>query len=154
MIEKSLIEAIERMIEKGWDKIYFLVDIHGTIFKPSYNETDPCIWLGESRDALREMTKAPWISLILWTSTYPSAIVNSYLPVFEREGIKFDYINGNPEVLNGVLGCFDKKPYFNLLLDDKAGFEEEDWSKILKVIRKYDSRRSKKDISLSSKMVN
>ena len=150
MIEKSLKEAIKRLDEKGWDKIYFLVDIHGTIFEPSYSESDECKWLGESRDALRIMSKVDWISLILWTSTYPSVIQNHYLPVFEKEGIKFDYVNENPEVTNEALGCFDKKPYFNLLLDDKAGFDKEDWKVLTKIVEEYDARRSEKNPSISS----
>ena len=33
-----------------------------------------------------------------------------------------------------TLGCFQKKPYFNIILDDKAGFEESDREVILKEV--------------------
>ena len=47
-------------------------------------------------------------------------------------GIKFDYINENPLEVNSELSDFSKKFYFNILLDDKAGFyPKEDWQIVL-----------------------
>jgi hypothetical protein len=43
------------------------------------------------------------------------------------------YINENPEISDdkGAFGCYDKKPYYNVLLDDKASFNPEtDWKPI------------------------
>jgi len=37
-------------------------------------------------------------------------------------------VNENPEVLNLKYGCYDKKPYFNVVFEDKAGFDPmTDW---------------------------
>jgi hypothetical protein len=42
--------------------------------------------------------------------------------------INIDYINSNPDVVNTEYGDFSRKPYFNIIIDDKAGFEPEtDW---------------------------
>ena len=120
MIEKSIRSAINKMKQRGWDRIYFLVDIHDTIFKATYNEIEKYEWLGQAKEALQKLTETPWIILILWSSSYNDTLK--------------DYINENPEVENGSLGCFDKKPYFNVILDDKAGFSEEDWTKIIQEI--------------------
>jgi len=38
--------------------------------------------------------------------------------------------------VNSDLGYYDKKPYFNVLLDDKAGFDPAtEWPAILKWIK-------------------
>ena len=133
MIEKSIRSAINKMKQRGWDRIYFLVDIHDTIFKATYNEIEKYEWLGQAKEALQKLTETPWIILILWSSSYDNTL-KDYIKYFEKNNIRFDYINENPEVENGSLGCFDKKPYFNVILDDKAGFSEEDWTKIIQEI--------------------
>lgn len=133
MIEKSIRSAINKMKQRGWDRIYFLVDIHDTIFKATYNEIEKHEWLGQAKEALQKLTETPWIILILWSSSYDDTL-KDYIKYFEKNNIRFDYINENPEVENGSLGCFDKKPYFNVILDDKAGFSEEDWTKIIQEI--------------------
>ena len=38
-IIKTFNNAIERMKQKGWDRIYILLDLHGTIIKPNSNPT-------------------------------------------------------------------------------------------------------------------
>lgn len=128
MIDHSIKAAHDRMIEKKWDKIYVLVDIHNTIFRPSYRNKESFIWFKGAEEALQFMTKCKQICLILWTSSHDDKI-KEYLDVFERHDIHFDYINENPEVQNDDLSCFDKKLYFNIGIDDKFGFcaENGDW---------------------------
>ena len=36
-IKKAFEDAFVRAKAKGWDRMYVLVDIHGTVFKPSYH---------------------------------------------------------------------------------------------------------------------
>lgn len=130
---KTITEIFERefkkMKERGWDKIFVLVDLHDTIFKACYNNPETCEWLGESKEALQELGQDPRVSLILWTSTYPE-VADKYLQVFKESGIVFDYFNTNPEVRSDGLGCFTGKPYFNVIIDDKAGFTEDDWREL------------------------
>ena len=128
MIDHSIKAAYDRMIEKKWDKIYVLVDIHNTIFKPSYYKKETYEWFDSAKESLQFMTRCKEICLILWTSSYDDKI-KEYIDVFEKNGIHFDYINENPEVTNDDLSCFDKKLYFNIGIDDKFGFSAEsgDW---------------------------
>ena len=41
-IQKVFDNAFIRAKEKNWDYIYILVDVHGTIFKPSYSKGKSC----------------------------------------------------------------------------------------------------------------
>jgi hypothetical protein len=53
-----------------------------------------------------------------------------YQEFFKEEGINFRSANENPDVLTDKhgYGNYDKKMYFDLFLEDKAGFvPEEDW---------------------------
>ena len=46
-------------------------------------------------------------------------------------GIEFDYINENPECKDTALCSFAQKFFFDILLEDKAGFVgETDWIEI------------------------
>ena len=131
MIEKSICAAHTRMKEKHWDKIYILVDIHNTIFRPSYHKKETYEWFEMAKEALQFMSRCDKICLILWTSSY-GEVIDEYLKVFEGSNIHFDYINENPEVENNDLGCFDNKLYFNVGIDDKFGFDAEggDWKMV------------------------
>jgi hypothetical protein len=46
-----------------------------------------------------------------------------------QHGIVIDYVNENPECVDTKLATFTDKFYFNVILDDKAGFEgDTDWA--------------------------
>jgi hypothetical protein len=137
MIKNRILDTFKRELEKmsdrGWDRIYVMIDIHDTIFKACYREPERLEWLGKSKEALQKLSEDKRFKLILWSSSY-DGILEKYTEVFKENQIYFDYINVNPEVRDDDLGCFRKKPYFNILLDDKAGFEESDWEVILKEV--------------------
>ena len=119
--------AFNQQKYKGWDYIYVAIDVHDTIFKASYKKHDDCEFFKYAKRSLQLMTINPNIKLILWTASYPEAI-ERYLSVFEDNGIHFDYVNENPEVVNTDLASFQDKMYFNVGIDDKFGFEPEiDW---------------------------
>ena len=135
LIEKSFYDAHKRMIEKKWDKIYVLIDIHNTIFKPSYHNKETFEWFKEAKETLQLMTKCKEICLILWTSSHEDKI-KEYLKVFEENEIHFDYVNENPEVKNDDLGNFDDKLYFNVGIDDKFGFiADRDWRTVYNKVK-------------------
>jgi hypothetical protein len=70
--------------------------------------------------------------LILWTSSYEKYVDSVRKKLQDNYGIKFDYFNENPECINTKTGCFDNKFYYNVLIDDKAGFNpESDWLEII-----------------------
>jgi len=114
--------------ERNWKTIYFAIDAHGTLIKPTYNEViefypdaiEVVKWLNEKSD----------IVVILWTASYPTEIAK-FLEESFRKGIRFDFVNSNPLEQNSRLGCFTRKFYANVILDDKCGFEgETDWTEI------------------------
>lgn len=132
MIENAIDFAYKRMKEKNWEKIYVLVDIHNTVFRPSYHNKEKYEWFIGAKEALQFMSSNDKISLILWSSSHQESI-DKYIKVFETNGIHFDYINENPEVENDDLCCFDKKLYFNIGIDDKFGFDGDngDWLSLI-----------------------
>lgn len=136
MIETSIENAYKRMKEKNWDKIYILVDIHNTVFRPSYHKEETYEWFVGAKEALQYMSSNDKLCLILWTSSHKENI-DKYIEVFKANCIKFDYINENPEVENDDLCNFDGKLYFNIGIDDKFGFDGDngDWFSLLKKMR-------------------
>jgi hypothetical protein len=74
------------------------------------------------------------IVLILFTSSHDE-YVKEYLDIFKQLGVYFKYHNENPECPSTDIGDFSRKFYFNVLLDDKAGFDPlNDWGKIRKLL--------------------
>lgn len=127
----SIIKGIEKSFKfkekRGWDKIYYYFDIHETILYPDYNNTDPLKFYPHAKEVLQYLSKREDISISLYTCSYPHEI-QRYLNFFEENGIHFDYANKNPEAKNTNYGYYEDKPYFNVLFEDKAGFDAEtDW---------------------------
>ena len=78
------------------------------------------------------------VVMILYTCSHPHEI-EQYIQYFKDNGIRFDYINENPEIPTNLegYGCYDKKPYMNVLFEDKAGFDgDKDWSKVYELLIK------------------
>ena len=139
-IIKAFDNAYERAKEKNWDYIYILIDIHGTIFKPSYLNEEKYEFYPYAKDVLELLTLFTNTKLILWTSSSEYAIFD-YKIVFERNNIKFDYVNCNPEVERQKTDPktldLSSKYYFNIGIDDKFGFEPEtDWKEIWEYLTK------------------
>lgn len=137
-----LIDALERSIahakKKNWNKIYIAVDIHDVIVKGNYiPNVLPTDFLYGAKDTLKYLSKRSDICLILNTCSHPHEI-EKYLEFFKARDIHFKYVNENPEVPNNALGCYDDKFYFNILLEDKAGFIESDWYVIYTFFKKID----------------
>ena len=129
-IVRSFETAFKRMKEKGWDKIYILVDIHDTVFEATYSKDEYYRWFPYAKEALHLMSINPRISLILWSSSYTDAI-EKYINTFEKSKIHFDMVNVNKETEDNELSCFAQKTYFNIGIDDKFGFDARvDWEMI------------------------
>lgn len=129
-IVRSFETAFKRMKEKGWDKIYILVDIHDTVFEATYSKDEYYRWFPYAKEALHLMSINPRISLILWSSSYTDAI-EKYIDTFEKTKIHFDMVNVNKETEDNELSCFAQKTYFNVGIDDKFGFDARvDWEMI------------------------
>lgn len=126
-------KAFELKKERGWDRIYFCIDLHGTII-PSGKTVDDIqedlTFYPYAEEVLTNLTNNKGIVLILWSSI-PSGRVFNVNGWLNRHEIYFDYFNSNPEVTNTIRSEFDQKFYFNVCIDDRAGFEPEtDWKAI------------------------
>jgi hypothetical protein len=126
------------MVKRDWDKTYWFFDIHGTILKPNYKAGNtPKDFYPLAKETLQYLSTLKDVVMILYTCSHPHEI-QEYLTLFEANNIHFSYVNENPEVptdINGY-GCYDKKPYVNVLFEDKAGFDpESDWTGVLKLMK-------------------
>ena len=120
-----------RKVEKGWDTLYILLDIHATVMKPNW-EGVSVEFYPHCIEALQEISKDPTYKIIMWTCSKEEDR-NHYKKLLEDKGIPIYAINSNPDT-EGVLnwGDYSQKLYCNILLDDKAGFDAEtEWVEIL-----------------------
>lgn len=93
-----------------YETLYIAFDFDNTIFdfhKKGFS-------FPKVENILRK-AKEEGFKLILFTSEDNPEELKKKSDYCEKLGFKPDYINENPEVLN------TKKPYYNLLLDDRAG---------------------------------
>lgn len=131
----SIIRAIEVALktkaDRGWDKTYWFFDLHGTILQPNYKEGDICTnFYPNAKEVLQALSKRTDIVMVMYTCSHPHEI-EEYVKFFASNDIHFDYINENPEVEDSKYGFFGKKPYMNVLFEDKAGFNaENDWTAV------------------------
>lgn len=130
-IIKAFNTAITRAKERGWDKIYVFADIHETIIKPNYDEfVIPEEFYEGAKEVMQFISNTKFFCLIMYTCSWPKEN-EKYLEYFKANGINFEYVNENPEVKSKAYGCYDHKPYINVLLEDKAGFDPtEDWKNL------------------------
>jgi hypothetical protein len=131
MIVKYIKKVFAHSFCKEWYETYWAFDLHGTIIRSTYKGTE-MIYYPYAQKVLQFLSKRPDIKMILWTCSFPNEI-EEYIKRFEADGIHFDNVNENPGISSkhGNFGCYDKKFYFNVLLDDKAGFSpEKDWKKL------------------------
>jgi len=110
------------MRERNWDTIYWAIDLHGVCIVSNY-EQGGYGWI--NMDVVRGLwaiSSRPENKIILWSSVH-EAEQAAIVEFFARSDIHVMAFNENPEVGNSKHGCFDKKFYFSVLLDDKAGFD-------------------------------
>lgn len=131
MIIDSFERAWKGAKKKNWDSIYIAVDIHDTIFYGNYKSTElPTEFTPGAQMTLKMLSDRNDIVLILYTCSHPHEI-EKYKQHLVEHGINFIHANINPSVIDNELGCYSHKPYFNVLLEDKAGFNcETDWFEI------------------------
>lgn len=136
MIKRLITKSYEKMAGRGWDKIYWAVDIHDTIITGNHDhENLPKVFLPFAREALQMLSARKDCVLILYTCGH-SWDIHTYLDLFKENGIDFKYVNSNPEVEDTKYACFRDKFYTNIYLDDKAGFDPEcHWEDILEVMK-------------------
>lgn len=111
-----------------YDKLYIVVDIHNTIFKPTFDKDEKFEYFPWAKQCLQELSNDDRVVLILWSGCYQDKF-DMYIKHFWENNINFDYINENPECKNSSYACLDKKFYFDIGIDDRFGFDaKNDWS--------------------------
>lgn len=140
----SIVHQIKRTFEvsfkKEWYETYWTFDIHGTIFKPTYNTNDLYKeFYPYAKEALQLISDRPDIIMILYTCSYPKEI-ERYLKGFKKNNINFNHVNKNPNISSkfGNFGYYKDKFYFNVLFEDKAGFvPETEWKEVYDLMNYY-----------------
>lgn len=128
MLIDSLKRCLDSARKKEWTNVFVAVDIHDTIVRGNYKTDElPTDFLFRAKETLQLLSKHPNVTLIMYTCSHPVEI-EKYYNFFENNDIDFKYCNENPDVPDNALGCYRDKLYFNILLDDKAGFNgETEW---------------------------
>jgi hypothetical protein len=113
--------------ERGWNRTYWFVDFHNTIAVADYGDPEKKRqFFPYAKEVLHFLTKQDDVCLVLWTCSHRDDI-NEMIEFLEENDIKFDYINENPECVSDKRVNLTQKPYYNVMLDDRAGFDPEDW---------------------------
>jgi len=131
-IDRAIRRSFQKKYDNGWEefpRMFWAIDLHGVILKSTYREAfgeqdlnKDCI------DVLRWLSNHSNMSIILFTASNQSYI-DEVMTFFKKLGIRFDHVNTNPEIQTKGFCNVDKKFYFDILIDDKAGFEiDSDWS--------------------------
>ena len=137
MITRAITKALHNARTKGWEKTYWAFDIHETMIVPNWQEGRiPTDFYPYAKEVLQLITQRKDVVRILYSCSHPHEI-EQYLTFFQQHDIVFNYVNENPEVINVKYGCYDKKPYFNVIFEDKAGFDPEtDWLLVKELLEK------------------
>jgi len=126
-IIKTIDIQFQRMRIRKWSRLFFFFDVHETIIYPDYDNKQPIKFYLYAKDVLQYLSGRDDISISLYTCSYPKEI-QKYIKFFQKNNIEFEYVNRNPDAENTMYGYYEDKPYFNVLFDDKAGFDaENDW---------------------------
>lgn len=153
---KNLFRKTKNIAKKKlWDKVFIMVDVHETILESDYkNDSTKFKYYPKALEALKMLSQDPFYELILWTSC-DKARADQYKVEFQNHGIKFKYFNHNPEVPNTSYAKFDQKFYFNIILDDKAGFEAEtDWIYLIDYLKEEVRNERRARIEKEAKLVH
>jgi len=136
-IQLAIDTAFKKAVERKWDCTYWFVDIHDTVLEADYRKGVSKTFVPMAEKVLQQLSDRPDIVLILWTCSWPEEI-KGYLEFFREHGIEFQHANENPNVksVEGRYGCFDQKPYADVVLDDKSGFDwQDDWDSVREALR-------------------
>ena len=139
MIRDAIITAFRKKKERGWDKwpkVYWAIDLHDVIIPGSYTRNNEGkILYPYAEEVLQWLTTRQDMCPILFTSSHADSITE-ILKWLEKKNIRFDYVNANPECIDTELCSFAVKFYFDIMLEDKAGFVgNTDWLEIKEILK-------------------
>lgn len=133
----SIVRAIERAYritaERGWDRVYWALDLHGTCISSNYQKGVYSWLTPECGPILKEISQLPETNLIVWSSLHDSDKIG-IATFFKEAGVKIIGINENPLEKSTDTGCFDQKFYMSIIVDDKAGFDPDEWPQVMQAV--------------------
>lgn len=134
-LKKHILKTFELKKEKNWKYIYIAIDIHGTILKPCHKEKENYEYFPYAKETLQFISNMDDIKLILFTSSHEKNI-KDYIAHFQNDNIHFCYINENKDVDSDEIGCYDKKFYTDIGIDDKFGFDANtEWLELFELFK-------------------
>lgn len=131
----SIIKAIEKAYkkaeERGYERIYYAIDVHDTILKSNYENGGYEFVNEDAKKCLQMLVYFNEVRIILWSSLYDQQ-KSEIMQFLADHGIYFHSFNENPMEPDTEYAKFSEKFYFSVLLDDKAGFDPDtDWKAIM-----------------------
>lgn len=150
MYKKLLHKQYQRLQERNWDTLYFVIDVHEVILKPDHgNSKDGNGFASEyyplAKEVLQMLSNRPEIVLIMWTASIKEHR-EKYMENFKNDGIDFKFHNENPDVANTTTwGDYVSKMYCNIGMDDKFLF---DWRIHWKEIQDFYNERDADELQL------
>lgn len=128
---------------KNWAHTYWAFDLHGTVIKSNYEAGNiPTEFYPYAKEVLQMLTNREDIVAYIYTCSHPHE-QEQYLDLFKENGIRFKWVNKNMDVVtdNQGYGYYEDKPYFNVLFEDKAGFNPNtDWEIVRDYFKYKDSK--------------
>lgn len=124
---RGVSRAYNVAMERKHDLIFWCIDLHGTVLESNYSSESFTFLAPEKTvPALQLISSLPESRIILW-SGISDEDRDKVVKLFKDNNIRVDYVNENPDVPSSGTGHFDKKFYFSILIDDKAGFSYHEW---------------------------
>lgn len=143
-MEYAIRLAFEKKDVRGWEtwsKMYWAIDVHGVLLPSSYskNHTSGRILYPGAKEVLEWISRRVDMYMFVFSSTHPEPLQEITSWIETQGNIRFDAININPDCKDTHLCSFSYKPYFDIFLDDKAGFNASvDWEEIRRVLTLLD----------------
>lgn len=136
-IIKAIQIAQKKQVERKYESLYWCIDVHGVILTPTYElNNSGATYYPYCLKTLKILSDLPDQKIILWSSSYMQQL-NIVRRNLEDEDIDIDFLNSNPDYTMTEICDFSQKFYFDILLDDKAGFEAgSDWEEIYNYLSK------------------
>lgn len=135
---ETISRLFRRSFKKEWFETYWCFDVHGVIFKPNHKvHSDEAEFYPYVKETLQLLSKRKDIVLILFTSSFPDEI-EFYQQIFKENDIHFDFVNENKAIdsSKGNFGYYEKKFYFDILFEDKSGYDAEtEWIEVLQWLK-------------------
>ena len=133
--EPDVLKSIRREISKmsnndEWDRIFLMFDLHGTVIKPNRIVGNTEIeYYPYAKETLQLISNRNDLDLNIYTCSHDHEVIE-YQKKFKADGIIFKYVNENPDVESSGYGNYEKKPYMNVLFEDKSGWDPTKWKYI------------------------